>query len=206
MGQRRYRNAFTVTLQPDVLEVPLRWRRPRMIFVNSMSDLFHQNVPTTYIRECFGVMERASQHTFQILTKRPERAADMADSVPWPPNVWMGTSVENEDYVPRIRSLIRIPASVRFVSLEPLLGPVARVPLGGIDWVIVGGESGPGARHMQPEWVFQIRDRCSISGVPFFFKQWGGVHKSKAGRELDGRIWSEMPTPTGGLDDERSVA
>ena len=206
MGQRRYRNEFKVTLQPDILELPLRWKRPRMIFVNSMSDLFHQDVPTTYITECFAAMERASQHTFQVLTKRPERAADMANSVPWPANVWMGTSVENEDYVPRIRSLARIPASIRFLSLEPLLGPVPRLPLGGIDWVIVGGESGPGARPMQAAWVFQIRDRCSQSGVPFFFKQWGGVHKSKAGRELDGQVWSEMPLPRGGLDGERSVA
>ncbi len=197
MGQDRYRNAFRLTLQPDVVRTPLRWRRPRMIFVNSMSDLFHKDVPAEFIIRCFAVMEEASQHTFQVLTKRPERAAAMADALPWPENVWIGTSVENADYVSRIEMLRKTPATIRFLSLEPLLGPIPRLPLGGIGWVIVGGESGPGARPMQTEWVTQIRDRCVRYDVPFFFKQWGGVHKSRAGRELNGKTWSQMPTAGG---------
>jgi len=203
MGQPRYRNGFQVTLQPDAVELPLRWKRPRMIFVNSMSDLFHQEVPASFIARCFAVMEQASQHTFQVLTKRPERAAELAANLPWPRNVWMGTTVENADYVSRIRWLTRIPAVIRFLSLEPLLGPIPRLPLNGIDWVIVGGESGPGARSMKAPWVFQIRDWCAESAVPFFFKQWGGVCKSKRGRKLDGRVWNEMPTWEGGNDGER---
>jgi protein gp37 len=197
MGQRRYRNGFKITLQPDVVDLPLHWKRPRMIFVNSMSDLFHKDVPTEFIADCFAVMERASQHTFQVLTKRPERAAGLAARLPWPSNVWMGTTVESADYVPRIRSLIQIPAVVRFLSLEPLLGPIPRLPLKGIHWVIVGGESGPAARPIEPSWVLPIRNQCVDRNVPFFFKQWGGVQKSLAGRELDGRIWGEMPRPLG---------
>jgi len=206
MGQPRYRNGFQVTLQPDVVELPLRWKRPRMIFVNSMSDLFHQDVPASFIARCFAVMEEASQHTFQVLTKRPERAAELAADLPWPRNVWMGATVENADYVSRIRWLTRIPAAIRFLSLEPLLGPIPRLSLSGIDWVIVGGESGPGARPMQAKWVFQIRDRCVESRVPFFFKQWGGVCKSRAGREIDGRTWDGIPVWEGTGDGERSVA
>ncbi|NQU20672.1 MAG: phage Gp37/Gp68 family protein [Candidatus Nealsonbacteria bacterium] len=205
MGQPRYRNGFKVTLQPDVVELPLRWKRPRVIFVNSMSDLFHKAVPEDFIAECFAVMESASQHTFQVLTKRPERAAEMASRLPWPDNVWMGTSVENADHVDRIHALTQTPAAVRFLSLEPLLGPISRLPLSAIHWVIVGGESGPKARAMESKWVFQIRDRCLDYGVPFFFKQWGGVNKSKAGRELDGRIWNEMPTLGGTSRGKRSV-
>ncbi len=197
MGQERYRNGFKVTLQPDVVDMPLHWKRPRMIFVNSMSDLFHKDVPTEFIAECFAVMQRASQHTFQVLTKRPERAAELAPNLPWPSNVWMGTTVENADYVHRIRFLNQIPASVRFLSLEPLLGPIPQLPLNGIHWVIVGGESGPDARPMQAEWAQQIRNRCLAHAVPFFFKQWGGVQKSRAGRELDGQIWGEMPRSSG---------
>ena len=193
MGQPRYRNAFKLTLQPDVLEVPLRWKRPRMVFVNSMSDLFHKDVPADYIARCFAVIEKASHHTFQLLTKRPDRAVKLASRLPWPDNVWMGTTVENADYVFRIHQLTKIPATVRFLSLEPLLGPIPRLPLTGVHWVIVGGESGPAARPMVPKWVFQIRDRCSQHEVPFFFKQWGGVHKSKTGRELHGRVWDDMP-------------
>ncbi len=198
MGQLRYRNEFKLTLQPDVVETPLRWKRPRMIFVNSMSDLFHKDVPTEFIIQCFAVMQEASQHTFQVLTKRPQRAAAMAGVLPWPDNVWMGTSVESADYVSRIELLRKTPAAIRFLSLEPLLGPIPRLPLRGIDWVIVGGESGPGARPVESEWILQIRDRCLRYDVPFFFKQWGGVHKSKAGRELDGRAWSQMPVTGGG--------
>ena len=201
MGQDRYRNGFKVTLQPDALEAPLHWKRPRMIFVNSMSDLFHKDVPTEFISQCFAVMQEASQHTFQVLTKRPERAAELAPTLPWPAIVWMGTSVENADYVYRIHALTKIPAVVRFLSLEPLLGPIPRLPLTGIHWVIVGGESGPAARPIEPKWVLQIRNRCLDRNVPFFFKQWGGVNKSLAGRELDGRIWGQMPEPSEEKDD-----
>jgi protein gp37 len=206
MGQDRYRNGFALTLQRDVLEVPLHWKRPRMIFVNSMSDLFHKDVPVEFIRECFAAMQKASQHTFQVLTKRPERAADLASRLSWPNNVWMGTTVESADYVPRIHSLTRIPAAVRFLSLEPLLGPITRLPLKDIHWVIVGGESGPNARPMDARWVLQIRDRCVASNVPFFFKQWGGVQKSLMGRELEGLVWSGMPQSARSTNGRKSVA
>jgi protein gp37 len=210
MGQERYRDAFKLTLQQDVVEVPLRWKRPRLIFVNSMSDLFHKDVPLEHIQRCFAVMQQASQHTFQVLTKRPERVAEIARQLPWPRNVWMGTSVENADYVWRVHELAEVPARIRFLSVEPLLGPIPRLPLSGVHWVIVGGESGPGARPMREEWVLRIRDRCRKFGVPFFFKQWGGVHKSRTGRILDGRTWNEMPTTNGEeigqTQDARSVA
>ncbi len=206
MGQQRYRNGFKLTLHPDALEAPLRWKRPRMVFVNSMSDLFHKDVPAEFIAKCFAVMEKATHHTFQVLTKRPGRAVELARQLPWPDNVWMGTSVENADYTWRIELLTQIPAAIRFLSLEPLLGPIPRLPLTGIDWVIVGGESGPHARAMDAKWVFQIRDRCLKHGVPFFFKQWGGVHRCSAGRELDGRIWNDMPNPGGSCHAEKSVA
>src|SRR4051794_20525954 len=159
MGQPRYRKGFDVTLQEDVVELPLRWRLPRIIFVNSMSDLFHKEVPDEFVRRCFDVMLRAAHHTFQVLTKRPERVAEMANQLPWPPNVWIGTSIENADYAWRAGVLARVNAAVRFLSVEPLLGPIPRLPLRRIDWVIVGGESGPGAREMKEEWVVQIRDR-----------------------------------------------
>jgi protein gp37 len=206
MGQDRYRNGFKVTLQPDVVEMPLRWKRPRMIFVNSMSDLFHKDVPTEFIMKCFSVMQKASQHTFQVLTKRPERAVELASTLSWPCNVWMGTTVENADYVPRIHLLTQLPAIVRFLSLEPLLGPMPRLPLKGIHWVIVGGESGPSARPMETAWVLQIRNQCMDHKVPFFFKQWGGLNKSLTGRELEGMIWNEMPLPESGQHGKRSVA
>lgn len=200
MGQPRYRNGFRVTLQPDIVDLPLRWKSSKMIFVNSMSDLFHVDVPTLFIQRCFETMRRATHHTFQVLTKRPERAAAIAGSLPWPKNVWFGTSVENQDCTWRIRELRRVPAAVRFLSVEPLLGPIARLSLQGIHWVIVGGESGPGARPMQREWVTAIRDRCLKHDVRFFFKQWGGVHKSQNGRTLDGCTWDEMPTIQRGSD------
>lgn len=193
MGQNRYRNAFKLTLQPDALTAPLRWRAPRIIFVNSMSDLFHKDVPLEYIQRCFAVMQEASQHTFQVLTKRPERVAELNRDLPWPKNLWMGTSVESADYLDRIRSLQKISAKIRFLSVEPLLGPIPRLPLRRIHWVIVGGESGPGARPMRPEWVRDIRDQCIAKAVAFFFKQWGGVNKKRTGRTLDGRTWDEMP-------------
>jgi protein gp37 len=201
MGQHRYRNEFKVTLQPDMLDAPLHWKRPRMIFVNSMSDLFHEDVPTDYVAKVFAVMQDTSHHTFQVLTKRPERAAELAPDLPWPDNVWMGTSVENADYLHRIRSLVQIPAKIRFLSLEPLLGPLSKLPLKGIHWVIVGGESGPQARSMQSKWVFQIQNQCIQNHVPFFFKQWGGFNKSIAGRELDGLIWDEMPISVGSVNE-----
>lgn len=194
MGQPRYRNGFAVTLQDDMVDLPLSWKKPRMVFVNSMSDLFHHDVPDEFIRRCFTTMSAASQHTFQVLTKRSERAAQIADQLTWSPNIWMGTSVEDRKATSRIHELRRIPAAVRFLSVEPLLEAIPRLPLRGIDWVIVGGESGPGAREMKEEWAVQIRDRCQAAGVPFFFKQWGGANKKKAGRLLEGRTWDEMPT------------
>jgi protein gp37 len=206
MGQARYRNGFRVTLQPDVVELPLRWRKPRMIFVNSMSDLFHKDVPAEFIARCFAVMERASWHTFQVLTKRPERAVELAGELCWPRNVWMGTSVESAKYVARIHDLVQLPASIRFLSMEPLLGPIPDAPLEGIHWVIVGGESGPGARPMEREWAIQIRDRCRRFHVPFFFKQWGGACKWKGGRQLEGQVWDAMPEPQGTLHAETSAA
>lgn len=196
MGQPRYRNGFAVTLQPDTLTLPLRWRTPRLIFVNSMSDLFHRAVPTEYIQQVFATMQEASWHSFQVLTKRAERLADVASQLPWPANVWMGVSVESADYTWRIRHLQRVPAAVRFLSVEPLLGPIRRLPLAGIRWVIVGGESGPGARPMKATWVRSLRDQCAAHQVPFFFKQWGGVWKKRHGRELDGRTWDELPMLT----------
>lgn len=196
MGQPRYRNGFSVTLQPDTLTLPLRWKTPRLIFVNSMSDLFHEEVPTEYIQQVFATMREASWHSFQVLTKRAERLAEVAPQLPWPTNVWMGVSVESADYIWRIRDLQRVPAAVRFLSVEPLLGPIQKLPLAGIRWVIVGGESGPGARPMKATWVRSIRDQCGAHKVPFFFKQWGGVWKKRHGRELDGRTWDDLPMRT----------
>jgi protein gp37 len=193
MGQSNYRNGFTVTLQPHMLEHPLRWLKPRRIFVNSMSDLFHDDVPTSYIDQVFDVMRRADWHRYQVLTKRSARLLDLDRSLDWLPHVWMGVSVESEDYLFRVDDLRRTRARVKFVSIEPLLGPLRRLSLRGIDWVIVGGESGPGARVLDPDWVREIRDLCVRDGVPFFFKQWGGVFKSKTGRTLDDRTWDEMP-------------
>ncbi len=191
--RRGIRNNFAVTLQPDVLDQPLRWHQPRKIFVNSMSDLFHPDVPLEFIRSVFDVMGKTPWHTFQILTKRSERVFELARKLPWHDNIWMGVSVENAEYTYRIEHLRKVPAAVRFLSVEPLLGPIPRLPLQGIQWVIVGGESGPGARIIDPRWVRKIRDRCIAQGVPFFFKQWGGTRKKLTGRELDGRTWDEMP-------------
>jgi len=193
MGQARYRNNFAVTLQPDVLDQPLRWSQPRKIFVNSMSDLFHPEVPLEFIQSVFDVIGKADWHTFQILTKRSERLVELARKLPWHDNIWMGVSVENADYTYRIEHLRKAPAAVRFLSVEPLLGPIPRLPLQGVHWVIVGGESGPGARNIDSRWVRKIRDRCIAQGIPFFFKQWGGTRKKLTGRELDGRTWDEMP-------------
>jgi protein gp37 len=193
MGQPNYRNGFELTLQPQMLELPLRWKKPQTIFVNSMSDLFHKEVPLAYIQRLFGVMLRAHWHRFQVLTKRGDRLAELSPQIDWPPNVWMGVSVENADYIDRIDCLRDTGARVKFLSLEPLLGPMPKLDLRRIDWVIVGGESGPGARAMDPTWVADLRDQCGRVCVPFFFKQWGGTNKKKAGRLLDGRTWDEMP-------------
>jgi len=209
MGQSRYRNGFKLTLQPDLLEQPLQWKTPKLVFVNSMSDLFHRDVPADFLRRTFEVMGKAHWHVFQVLTKRADRLAELAPELPWSPNVWMGVSVENEDYAWRIDHLREVPAAVRFLSVEPLLGPIPRLPLEGIDWVIVGGESGPGARAVKPEWIREIRDRCLALGVPFFFKQWGGVQKKRQGRTLDGRTWDEMPSfepPKGKLERRLAAA
>jgi protein gp37 len=193
MGQPNYRDGFALTLQPQMLELPLRWRRPQTIFVNSMSDLFHEDVPLGYIQRVFDVMRRASWHRFQVLTKRARRLAELSAMIAWSTNVWMGVSVESMRYIARIDDLRATGAAVKFLSLEPLLGPLPRLNLRGIDWVIVGGESGPKARSMDPAWVLDVRDQCSQARVPFFFKQWGGRNKKKAGRLLEGRTWDDMP-------------
>lgn len=208
MGQPRYRNGFEVTLQDDLIDRPLAWKKPRLVFVNSMSDLFHDAVPDDFIAECFATMNQASQHTFQILTKRPERVAQMASQLTWTENIWMGTSVEEAGYQTRAEILSAVPAAIRFLSVEPLLGPVPDLPIRNMHWVIVGGESGPGARPMKPKWVREIRDRCVRQGVPFFFKQWGGTNKKRTGRDLDGRTWDQMPRRYSdeGIPDVRSAA
>lgn len=190
-----FEQGFDLRLVPEALELPLRWRLPKRIFVNSMSDLFQDDVPDTYVAQVFDVMRRAAHHAaFQVLTKRSERLRQLAPRLPWPDNVWIGVSVESAAYLTRIRDLGTIrQAAVRFLSVEPLLAPIPELPLDGIDWVIVGGESGPGARPMDPAWVRDIRDQCAAARVPFFFKQWGGVQKARRGRLLDGRTWDELP-------------
>lgn len=193
MGQSNYKNGFEVTLQRQLLERPLSWKKPQLVFVNSMSDLFHEEVPTEYIQEVFDVMRRSHWHQFQVLTKRAARLAQISSSIDWPDNVWMGVSVENEKVVNRIDHLRTTNAKTRFLSIEPLIGPISKLNLSEIHWVIVGGESGPGAREMKPEWVRTIRNICQEQRVPFFFKQWGGVFKKKTGRLLDGMTWDEMP-------------
>lgn len=193
MKQERYRNGFDVTLQEDLIDLPTRWKQPRVIFVNSMSDLFHKDVPLEFIQRIFATMKACPQHTFQVLTKRSDRVRDLATNLLWPSNVWMGVSVENQDVVHRVEDLQKVPASIRFLSIEPLIGSVGILPLEGIHWVIVGGESGPGARPMKPEWVEDIFSQCSNAKVPFFFKQWGGIRKDLTGRELHGRTYDETP-------------
>jgi protein gp37 len=193
MGLRNYRNGFKVATHPGSLKLPLQWRKPQRVFVNSMSDLFHEDVELSFIERVFSVMETASWHTFQILTKRSERLAEECTALNWPSNVWMGVSVENSYYINRIEDLKRTDAVVKFVSFEPLLSAIGPVDLDGIDWVVVGGESGPGSRPMEKEWVVEIKETCTRQGVPFFFKQWGGVRKKQNGRLLEGRTWSEMP-------------
>jgi protein gp37 len=193
MGVERYRNAFAVTLHDDLIALPLKWKQPRLIFVNSMSDLFHEAVPLEFIQRVFSTMVQCPQHNFQILTKRSGRLRDVASQLPWAPNIWMGVSVEDQRVVQRIPDLRLVPAHVRFLSCEPLIGPLDKLPLDSIHWVIVGGESGPKARPMRPEWVESIFEQCRAAEVPFFFKQWGGVRKDRTGRELHGRTYDEMP-------------
>lgn len=193
MGQPNYQQGFEVTCHPQAIDLPLRWKKSQIIFVNSMSDLFHENVPEEFILSIFSTMKQASWHRFQVLTKRAERLQALAANLEWPANVWMGVTVEHSRYRFRIEALRQVPAAVRFLSLEPLLGPLPKLDLRGIDWVIVGGESGAGARPMRSDWVTEIRDQCVTSGTAFFFKQWGGVRKKAAGRELHGRTWEQMP-------------
>ncbi len=188
-----YEQGFDLRLWPDRLDMPLTWKKPRTIFVNSMSDLFHDKVPLSFIQKVFQIMEKASWHTFQILTKRSERLAELAPELNGPPHVWMGVSIETAQYLWRADHLREVPAAVRFLSLEPLLGPLGIFDLSGIQWVIVGGESGPGARPIEANWVREIRKQCRAQSVPFFFKQWGGVQKKRNGRVLDGRTWDELP-------------
>ncbi len=193
MGQPNYVNGFQVTLHEHVLDYPLLWKKPQTIFVNSMSDLFHEKVPDYFISKVFEIMKKASWHTFQILTKRSTRLTAMSLKLNWPQNVWMGVSVENEDYKYRIDDLRFIPAFVRFISFEPLIGPIGKTDLNNIDWVIVGGESGPHSRPMKEEWVLRLKAQCSNQNIPFFFKQWGGINKKKTGRLLEGKTWDEIP-------------
>lgn len=188
-----YEQGFDLRLWPDRLEIPFTWRRPRTIFVNSMSDLFHEKVPLEFIHRVFRTMRRTPWHTYQVLTKRSKELADLAPKLIWPSNVWMGVSIETAEYLWRADHLRTVSSAVRFLSLEPLLGPLGTFDLSGIHWVIVGGESGPGARAIKPEWVREIREQCYVAGVPFFFKQWGGVQKKRNGRVLDGQTWDDMP-------------
>jgi protein gp37 len=201
-----YQQGFDLKLWPDRLDLPLRWKAPRMIFVNSMSDLFHEAVPLSFIEEVFAAMATASRHTFQVLTKRSRRLADVADSLDWPSNVWMGVTVESEQYLERVCDLREVPAAVRFVSAEPLLGPLCGLQTENLDWVIVGGESGPERRSMHAEWALQLRDKCVDSGVPFYFKQWGSARPQPAPPALDGRVWRQMPRRASEPDGQIALA
>jgi len=193
MGNARYNNGFQLTLHPDLMDLPLKWKGPKLIFVNSMSDLFHEKIPLEFIEKIFETMSNANHHTFQILTKRSKRMAAIASQLPWPENVWMGVTVEDKKAISRIFDLQKTPAKVKFISAEPLLEDLPNLPLQGIDWLIAGGESGPFARPMLIAWVRSLRDQCLKSDVPFFFKQWGGHNKKAAGRVLDGQTWNQMP-------------
>lgn len=193
MGVHKYRNGFKPTIHPEVLEAPLKLKTGQTIFVNSMSDLFHDEVPFEFVEQIFDVMARCPQHTFQILTKRSKKLARVFHKLTWPENVWMGVTVESSHYRFRINDLRKTSARVKFLSLEPLIAPIPEIDLAGIDWVVVGGESGPGARPMEKEWAIDLRDQCKSQKVPFFFKQWGGVNKKKAGRRLERKFYNEMP-------------
>ena len=193
MGLEKYRHGFEVAVHESALEEPLGWRKPRLVFVNSMSDLFHESVPAEFVESVFDVMSRAERHTFQVLTKRPERVLRLGPRLKWTRNIWLGVSIESDRWLGRLDALGDTGARVKFLSLEPLLGPLRSIDLSGVDWVIVGGESGPGSRPMEADWVRDIRDNCAKSGTAFFFKQWGGVFKKRRGRDLDGRTWDQMP-------------
>jgi protein gp37 len=193
MGQTKYQNGFQITTHPEALKVPYTWQKPQLVFVNSMSDLFHPEVPLEFIKQVFKVMQDNPKHRFQLLTKRADILLDYSPLLDWPENVWMGVSVEDERVVHRIDSLRKTGAFIKFLSLEPLIGPLPNLNLQGIDWVIAGGESGPKARPMEESWVTDIRDQCHAATVPFFFKQWGGVNKKKNGRTLEGQTYDEMP-------------
>jgi len=193
MGCAKYANGFQVTLHEDALDLPLSWKTPQTVFVNSMSDLFHEAVPQWFIQRVFETMHEADWHRFQVLTKRSAKLAELDPALDWPENVWMGVTVEHADYAFRIDHLRRTDAHVKFLSCEPLLGPLSDLNLEGIQWVIVGGESGPGARPMSEKWVLDIKEQCDAQTVPFFFKQWGGVNKKRAGRALLGRTWDALP-------------
>jgi protein gp37 len=195
MGVARYKEGFKPALHHDLVDAPRKWRQPRLVFVNSMSDLFQEDIPVEFIERVFATMVDCPQHTFQVLTKRANRLRQLAPQLPWPANVWMGVSVENARVVHRIADLARVPAAIRFLSCEPLLGPLERLPLARIDWVIVGGESGPRARPMRQEWAESILMQCRAARVPFFFKQWGGVRKDLTGRKLNGQTYDELPDP-----------
>ncbi len=199
MGQPNYRNGFKLTLHEHAIETPLRWKKPVTVFVNSMSDLFHKDVPLDFIQRVFKTMNDTPQHRYQVLTKRAERLEKISPELPWSDNIWMGVSVENQDYAYRIDHLRRTGAKVKFLSIEPLVGEVNNLNLDGIDWVIAGGESGPNARGMEVRWAEFILESCKEQNVPFFFKQWGGVNKKKTGRTLKGRTWDEMPIIAGGI-------
>jgi len=192
-GQPNYARGFKLTVHEHTLFLPMRWKSPRLIFVNSMSDLFHKEVSSEFIQKVFSVMNRARWHTYQILTKRSHRLMRMDKELRWNENIWMGVSVETQEYAFRIDHLRQTKALLKFISIEPMLGPLRGLNLEGIDWVIVGGESGPGARPLRLEWVLEVRDQCLKEGVPFFFKQWGGINKKRAGRTLEGRTWDQMP-------------
>ncbi len=193
MGLEKYRYGFRLSLHPEVLQEPYSWKSPKTVFVNSMSDLFHEEMPLPFIKKVFNVMNQCPQHTFQVLTKRADVLFEYNDILPWTKNIWMGVTVENQRYVNRIEALKHCNANVKFLSLEPLLGQMPYIELTGIDWVIVGGESGPGARPLMEKWVTEIKEMCLAQQVPFFFKQWGGTNKKKTGRLLQGEVWNEMP-------------
>ncbi len=206
MGVEKYRNGFEVTTHPDVLEQPLKWKKPQVIFVNSMSDMFHKDIPFEYVRKVFEVMEKAEQHVFQLLTKRSKQLVKLAPKLPWPKNLWMGVTVENEHYKYRIEDLRKTAAHIKFLSLEPLLGPLPDLDLKGIDWAIVGGESGPGARPMEESWALNIKKQCTEQDTAFYFKQWGGVNKKKAGRLLRGKLYEDSPPlPSIGQAEQMSI-
>nr|WP_321258221.1 phage Gp37/Gp68 family protein [uncultured Pseudodesulfovibrio sp.] len=202
MGNPNYKNGFQLTLHPHTLSTPFNWKKPSLVFVNSMSDLFHEDVPLHYIQKVFKTMGTCNQHIFQVLTKRSSRLKKISSKLIWYPNIWMGVSIENQDYIYRANNLVSTNAAVKFLSLEPLLGPINNLPLNSIDWIIVGGESGPKSRKMESKWAEDIRDECISKNTPFFFKQWGGTNKKKTGRLLNNKLWDEYPQQIEALNKE----